>query len=411
MKAWAQLMQSNSTSLFSPSSCPKIGIVSASLSRNAGGILPIMIGHAIELRSLGANVLAYGVEDHFTELDSNQWQGIQLSTYLSFEHRTCFAPALSRALANANLDIVHQHGLWLYPSIAVSRWRQRQKRPVVISTHGMLEPWAIKNSKLKKQIAALLFERHNLSEATCLHCSESEVAGLRDFGLKNPIAVLPNGTWIPKVDERQIPEPVWVQEPDRRRILLFLGRLHPKKGLSETLKAWALLKVSKPELFSAWRLAIAGWDDGGHEIHLKTLVQHLGLHPSDVVFLGSLFGSEKEAAWTHADAFVLASHSEGLPMSVLEAWAHSLPVFKTRACNIPEGFDRKAAIEISTDPREIAEVFAAHLGSMDLQAFGQRGRYLVQEKYSWPAIGSGLMDVYKWLLGEAKMPDSVLIDR
>lgn len=403
-------MQSSSTAPLLPYGHPRVGIVAASLSRNAGGILPIMIGHAVELQALGASVLAYGVKDQFTELDSNQWQGVALSTYLPIEQRTCFAPLLDRALVNADLDIVHQHGLWLYPSISVSRWRRREKRPVVVSTHGMLEPWAVKNSKIKKQIAALLFERHNLSEAACLHCSESEVAGLRDFGLKNPIAVLPNGTWIPKGDEQPNPEPVWVGEPDRRRILLFLGRLHPKKGLSETLKAWALLKESKPELFSAWRLAIAGWDDGGHEAYLKTLAQHLELGPSEVIFLGSLFGSEKESAWTHADAFVLASHSEGFPMSVLEAWAHSLPVFKTKACNIPQGFDRKAAIEISTDPREISAAFAAHLGSVDLQAVGRRGRQLVEEQYSWPAIGSGLMDVYNWLLGAAEKPDSVLTD-
>ncbi len=403
-------MKSGRGDSFASSSKLRVGIIGASLSRNAGGMGPIMIGHAQELKRLGHDVVAFGVEDEFTSRDASLWADVPLSVHKSIERRTCYAPSLSKSLEAASLDILHQHGLWLYPSIATSNWRKQNRAPTVISTHGMLEAWAVKNSSMKKRIASVVFERENLSSAACLHCSASEVSDLRDFGLKNPIVVLPNGTDVPTHSKSQVQVPQWMQYPETRRVVLFLGRLHPKKGLVETIRAWSLLRDAAPAMFSQWRLAIAGWDDGGHETQLKKLAQELDLKSADLVFVGPLFGEEKEAALTHSDAFILASHSEGFPMSVLEAWSHALPVFKTRACNIPEGFDQNAAIEISTNPKHICQTLATYLGSSDLGAVGERGFRLVADRFTWPAIGSELLAAYNWILGIGPKPSSILLD-
>jgi poly(glycerol-phosphate) alpha-glucosyltransferase len=195
-----------------------------------------------------------------------------------------------------------------------------------------------------------------------------------------------------------------------RRTLLFLGRLHPKKGIRELLIAWARIAKDSPGIARSWRLAIVGWDDAGLLEQLRATTKELGLGEDSVVFPGALFGEDKAAALWNADAFVLPSYSEGLPMAVLEAWAHGLPVFMTRECNLPEGFDAGAAIEIRTDPAELAAVLARALPRPDLAEVGRRGRELVRSQFSWPAIVSELRTVYDWLARGGRPPACVRLD-
>lgn len=372
----------------------RVAIVCGSLSRAAGGIFPIMQAHAKHLSMMGIDVSAYGLSDAFSQLDAASWAPIT-PHFFARQHRGFgYSRQLSRALLASSVDIVHQHGLWLYPSIVTSRWGIRSRRPVVISTQGMLEPWALSNSRLKKQLASAFFERRNLNGAACLHCSEAEVEGIRRFGLKNPIAVLPNGTDLPTWTH-DLPRPSWLP-CDGRRTLLFLGRLHPKKGIRETLDAWARVKALSLGVARQWRLVIAGWDDGGHAEALISHSRALGLD-GDVIFSGPLYGAEKNSAMAHADAFILASHSEGLPMAVLEAWSHALPVFMTRECNLSEGFTVGAAIEVTTDPVELSSTLMRSLCAADMALIGERGKALVVRRFTWEAIVRELFGVYKWL--------------
>ncbi|MDQ0394781.1 glycosyltransferase [Labrys monachus] len=383
-----------------------IGIVCASLSRAAGGILPIMQAHASQFTARGNQVVAYGVEDACSEADRASWAPVSPRIAAPIVKRFAYAPAMARDLDQASHHILHQHGLWLYPSVAVSRWRRRTGRPVVISTQGMLEPWALANARVKKKVAAALFERANLSSAACIHCSEAEVPGIRAFGLRNPVAVIPNGASLPDPTLRR-PRPAWLPD-DGKRTLLFLGRLHPKKGIKESLDAWSVLRTQAPHVAANWRLVVAGWDDGGHAEAFIAHARALGL--SDVIFPGAVFGEAKEAAFAHADAFLLGSYSEGFPMAVLEAWSHGLPVFMTRECNIPEGFQQGAAVEVTTAPASQAHVLAQHLAGPDLPKIGARGRALVARRFSWSSVADELLSTYAWLLGDGSRPSSVTLD-
>jgi poly(glycerol-phosphate) alpha-glucosyltransferase len=163
------------------------------------------------------------------------------------------------------------------------------------------------------------------------------------------------------------------QSTEGKKTLLFLGRIHPKKGLVGLIRAWAEIQNPKSGINNSkdWQLVIAGWDQGGHEEELKSLCGELGLRvfsrldagdlklnsyklktpppeaeATDVVFWGPAFGPEKEALLRSASAFVLTSFSEGLPMSVLEAWSYGLPVLMNPECNLQEGFACGAALEI-----------------------------------------------------------------
>lgn len=387
----------------------RVAIVCASLSRRAGGILPIMQNHAVELAAAGLRVTAHGMMDADAPLDKEGWGSVQCALSPPRVEAFRYAPGLARSIAEARPDIVHQHALWQYPSLAVARWRRQTGRPVVISTQGMLEPWAIRNAGLKKHIAGLLFERSHLRRAACIHCSKSEVDGIRAYGLKNPIAVIPNGTALPRLD-RTTPRPSWLGSADRRT-MLFLGRFHPKKGIQETIEAWSILKQRAPQILQEWQLVLVGWDDGGHAERAKHLANKLGVGDS-LSFPGALYGGEKAATLEHSDAFILASFSEGLPMAVLEAWAYGLPVLMTRECNLAEGFAAGAAMPLETDPETMAKALAAFMAgpASDRITMGEAGRRLVEQRFTWDRVAADLHAVYTWVLGGGPPPGCVVTD-
>jgi poly(glycerol-phosphate) alpha-glucosyltransferase len=386
-----------------------VALVTASLSQVGGGLTPAVQAIAEGLRARGATAHAYGLRDALLEPGASAWNGTPVHAFrpaLSLGIK--FAPALDRALAAARHDVLHLHGLWLYPSLAASGWRRRTGKPVIVSPHGMLDPWAMRHSGWKKQLAMALFERRNLESAACLHAlNAAEADAIRALGLTVPIAVIPNGVSMPAAGALQ-------RRPacfggDDRKVLLFLGRLHRKKGIIETLEGWARALRERPALAQNWLLVIAGWDDGGHLAAAKAKAAALGI-TGHVRFPGPLFGANKDAALAHASAFMLASHSEGQPMSVLEAWAYGLPVFMTRACNLLEGFAAGAAVEIAPDPRVIAGALCDHLEDADLREIGRRGRELAQTRFTWAWATNALLDVYRWVTTGGPRPECVRID-
>ena len=281
-----------------------------------------------------------------------------------------------RMIRGVSADLIHTHGLWTTTSISAPR----AGKPWIVSPHGMLDPWALANSRLKKKLALWLFEKRHLHGAHCLHAlCEPEAKAIRDFGLTQPIATIPNGVHLPDA------------LPDRRdraeRTMLFLGRLHPKKGLAEFLQSWREVNPSN------WRLVVVGWDQGNHEAELRNLAEGL-----KVDFPGPAFGEEKERLLQEADGFVLPSHSEGLPVAILEAWSWGLPVLMTDACNLPEGFASESAMRYQD-----ADSLRAFLAE-DLQKMGENGRQLVSERFTWERIARQFNELYRWVLGEADQP-------
>jgi poly(glycerol-phosphate) alpha-glucosyltransferase len=312
----------------------------------------------------------------------------------------------------------------------------------------MLEPWALRNSGWKKKIAALLYENRMLIGAACLQANtEKELSDFRAYGLTQPIAIIPNGVEIPKGDLKKPEAGNLKPETGGRKTLMFLGRIHPKKGLPNLIRAFAQSRGSRVEGREPWRLVIAGWDQGGHEAELIQLCEELGLKverrrngceatagpakssvegqkrdvkspPSafslqpSVLFHGPAFGRDKEDLLRSADAFILPSFSEGLPMSVLEAWSYRLPVVMTPECNLPEGFAADAAIRIETSVESIAEGLSTlfSMNDADLMTMGAKGRGLVEERFTWKSVASQMREVYDWMLGGGVAPSSVIME-
>ncbi len=322
-----------------------------------------------------------------------------------------YAPNLLRGLLRADLDLLHLHGLWMYPALAARNWGRITGRPQLISTHGMLDAWAIEQSAVRKQLIGACFQGAHLSGADCLHAlGEEERVGIRAFGLKNPICVIPNGVAPARGHAERLSTPWDEALTQGKSTLIFLGRLHRKKGVHILIDAVFELATSG-RWDSNWRIIIAGWDDSRYGRSLRAKVVAYSLE-NIVFFVGPLFDERKAAAFACVDGMILPSLSEGQPLAVLEAWSYGLPVIMTRNCNLSQGFDAAAAIRADANTAGVKQALETffQLDADERAAMGERGRELVRHRYSWPLIAERLGGVYAWLLGEADMPTDVTMD-
>jgi glycosyltransferase involved in cell wall biosynthesis len=299
---------------------------------------------------------------------------------------------------------VHIHGLWQEHDLFAAAFARAAQKPYVVSAHGMLERWALANKRLKKQIYAGLIERKSIGQASCLHAlTRAEVADYRNFGATNPIAIIPNGVITPAVSDA---EQFLERFPMLRgkQIVLFLGRIHFKKGMDVLCRAWR--KADKP---ADAQLVLAGPDFEGTRARVEVLISELGIGNS-VTFTGMLSGDDKWSALAAAQVFVLPSHSEGLSTSVLEAMAMQTPVIVSEQCNVPEA--KEAGWLILPEEEQLATAFQEFFetSTQERRQAGDRGRLIVNRKYNWNSIGQQMSSLYGWLEGGA-MPSNVELVR
>jgi len=304
---------------------------------------------------------------------------------------------LSNAIRNA--DVVHVHGLWQSHCITSGILGRRFCKPVIISAHGMLERWAIRNKAWKKWPYSCLFERPNLRRATVLRAlTTAEVDDYRRFGLLNPIALISNGT---EVTDKVSPDLFLSHRPGLRgrRLLLYLSRIHYKKGVDLLVNAWSQIASQFPDA----HLVIAGPDFEATQPIVERLVKELSIEDR-VTFTGPVYGDLKASLLSAASVFVLPSHSEGFSMAVLESLAAGVPVIITNQCNFPAVSTTCSGWVISPTTVEIKCALQEALGSSTsaLQHRGRRGLELVRDHYSWSHIGKQMAEVYDWMLGDQR---------
>src|SRR6266516_6372386 len=208
----------------------RVGFLVSSVSREAGGLFQSVRGLAKAVISEDVNSSVFGISDPNSALDMLDWQPASVRTFEPQFRAWGYSSQLVPGLITADLDILSTHGLWKYCSVASRRWHRRTARPYIVHPEGMLESWALRNAKLKKRIAALLYEDRHLREATCLRAlCEAEAQSIRSYGMRNPICVIPNGIDLPDLVEGSTLEtesPVFRTFARGRKIFLYLGRLH-----------------------------------------------------------------------------------------------------------------------------------------------------------------------------------------
>jgi glycosyltransferase involved in cell wall biosynthesis len=238
----------------------RIAFITPSLSRKAGGLFHSVRRLAQSLQATpGTTVDVVALEDEFTKADLIAWEPLKPYHNAVFGPRALgYAPLLAATLRHLDPDLTNANGLWTYSSIVALRWSKRTRRPHVIAPRGMLDPWALNNSRWKKALAERLYEGAHLHAAHCLHgLNITEAKTFRAFGLRNPICIVPNGVDLPSGAATAAP-PWQDAVPKGQRVLLYLGRIHLKKGLLNLVRAWeSVASIAKRE---GWCLVIAGWD-------------------------------------------------------------------------------------------------------------------------------------------------------
>ncbi len=303
----------------------------------------------------------------------------------------------------AEASVIHIHGLWQEHTITASAVARKLHVPYIVSAHGMLDARALRAKRWKKEIYAAVFERGNLAGAAALRAlTRAEVDDYRRFGLKAPIAVVPNGIAFP---ESADPQQFLIKFPElaNRQLILYLGRLHPKKGPDLLIRAWSRIATRFPDA----HLVVAGPDEGNTQASLAQLARHLG-NADRITFTGMLQGEVKWGAFAAAEVFVLPSHSEGFSVAVLEAMTCTRPVIITRPCNFPEVEEHRAGLIVKPNESEIerALIEMLTLSATERDAMGARGGELVRSRYSLASVARSMTQTYEWLLG-GSLPQSV----
>ncbi len=298
--------------------------------------------------------------------------------------------------------LFHGHGIWQIPAHQMATIARKRKIPYLISIRGMLEPWSMQQSKIKKKIAMQLFQHKDLKKASCLHATgQFELESIRNLGYKNPIADIPNGIKI-----NEFPQKKYVAGKTKKTIL-FLSRIHPKKGIEILINAWQSLDSALKE---NWCIKIAGNGEEDYIKQLNALIQEVGLSGS-ITIIGAKFGQEKIATYHEADLFVLPTYSENFGIVIAEALCCGVPVITTKGTPWQELETENAGKWIAIGEMPLRDALHEMMNKSDLEReiMGRKGRKLVEENYSIESVAQKFILLYQWILSGENKPDFVYL--
>lgn len=305
---------------------------------------------------------------------------------------------LKQEVLSGRVEIIHNHGLWMMPNVYSGRAVKNSRCYLVVSPRGTLSSYALGRNALQKNIFWHFFQAPVMQKANCFHATAlSEYDDIRRRGYKQPVCILPNGIDVPPL----------VKKPnnDRKR-LLFLGRIHPIKGIDNLLHAWQRIQDD----FLDWDLHIAGPDNGGYLGEMQELVKKLNL--KRVVFIGPLFGEQKLQAYREASIYILPTYSENFGMTVAEALSVGTPAIVTHGAPWAGLVEHDAGwwVEIGVEPLVSCLKQALSTPPERIDEMGNAGREWMKSDFSWEGIGQKLMMTYRWLIDGGEKPDWVKLD-
>lgn len=319
--------------------------------------------------------------------------------YLASNSGYFYSPTLKKYLKKnvIEYDIVHLHEFYSYPSIIASRITSRENVRYVVHLHGMLSQNSMSRHKLKKQIYFNLFGKKLFSRADgMIAFTESEQKDAEKFAFDVQTAIIPNG-----INPRPIKKNTNENLQDyfgfgNRKVILYLGRLHPIKGIDLLISAFANLTAIQNDTI----LAIVGPDEIGYKKDLVALVSELNVK-NRVVFIDLVSGEKKDYLFKRANVFSLTSYSEGFSISILEALAAGKPVVITEGCHFPDVEKYQAGFVASGDPEIIAQKLDCLLSDNSLcQKMSNNAVKLVKEKYTWDHIADKTIHFYNEILNK-----------
>ncbi len=359
----------------------RVFLAARSLSPYYGGPAVSVLGLALALCAAGVNVGLWAQDGSAvtTEL---------LPQRLPERLKRLSGPA-GRAFDQFSPDIIHDNGLWLLHNRGLAALSSNHGLARLVSTRGMLEPWARNHKKWKKELAWAFYQRRYLMLANGVHATAAtEAQNIARLNLGVPVYTIPNGVDVP---EMSTPNPAGTD--GIQRTALFLGRLYPVKGLPLLIEAWDRVRPK------GWRLVLAGPDEAGHQAELESLIRNAEL--TGIISLpGPLVGPAKSQCLAGADLFVLPSFSESFGIAVAEALAHGLPVLTTNSTPWSMLRQRGCGWTVDATVDGIAEGLsqATSHDAKTLEAMGAKGRAWVASEFGWESVAKQFVTVYQKIL-------------
>ena len=283
-------------------------------------------------------------------------------------------------------DVVHVNGCWHPACAMVQRWAQKAAgHKVVLTPHGMLEPWIMaRHYWTRKLPALLLYQREAVRRADFLHATaESERRNLLALGYNRKVAVIPNGVDIGTIRMKT--------DWRRRKQILFLSRVHVKKGIEFLIDAVAELR----DELAGFRVVVAGEGEANYIVSLNDKAERAGVGTL-FDFRGGVYGEEKWMLYRESDVFVLPTYSENFGIAVAEALACGTPVITTKGTPWKELEEHGSGWWTEVGSRPLAETLREFLAldARKLEEMGRRGRRLVEGEYSSRQMAERMYGLY-----------------
>lgn len=285
-------------------------------------------------------------------------------------------------------DIIHINVIWMLQCYVIHSVARLNKIKVVLSPHGMTEPWILNRNKIKKKIALFLYQKRSLKSADRIHVTaESEKYNFLKLEYNSSVKMIPNGIRLEEFDLKKD----WV----KKKKILFLSRIHEKKGVEFLLEAIYRIK----DIIADYEVIIAGEGEDVYVNKLKKLIADKGM-ANIIKFIGGVYGVEKFKLYKEADLFVLPTYSENFGIVIAEAMASGTPVITTNGTPWYElnTLNCGCCIDVGVDALQDALTEFCAKDEEELEIMGRNSRKLIQSKYSSSIIGKKMYDLYKEVL-------------
>lgn len=291
-----------------------------------------------------------------------------------------------------DFDVVHLHGVWESILCSSANFANRHSLPYIVTLHGMLDEWPMRQKTLKKHAAFMLGRRKLISGAKAIHSlSANEAKQIRKQGFHNRYQIIPNGIALDSITPGLQRETFFSAYPHlaHKPFVLFLGRLHYVKGLDILSEASAIFFKQFPH----WNLVVAG-NDAGMQNSLERVNRSLGIE-SKVHLIGPVYDALKYSLLASCQIFCAPSRQEAFSVSIIEAMAASKPVAISTKCYFDEVETSNAGLIFELDPLILSRSLCKLAGSEKLRnEMGRNGRQLVEQHYNWPTVNKEIMDCY-----------------
>ncbi|WP_396187136.1 glycosyltransferase [Flavobacterium sp.] len=288
-------------------------------------------------------------------------------------------------LSAGDIDLIHLQHIWNPYIQVMAFWAYKKKIPYVISTRGMLEPWIMAHNSWKKKIGMFLYQKKAIQRAAHIHATAlMEANHIEELGFNNPISIIPNGIDLSVIKEKK--------EYYGTRKMVFLSRIHPKKGIELLLEAWRNSDTT------GWYLEIAGNGDENYITKLKQRAQDL----KNVHFVGVKYSEAKWNFLRSADVMVLPTFSENFGIVVAEALVIGVPVITTTGTPWEDLDTYKCGwwIDLSVANLECTLEKVISTPTEILEVMGKQGQKLIMEKYDLKEVSKKIADLYQIVLNE-----------